>query len=168
MESPPVSVVVITEVIESKIGVADSSVVSATGSSSTGCTVGCWPAESSGTDAGAGSSALDSGEASGASETPEMPSKLSGAICGAALSTDDGESGAKDTGATDTGAAGTDSGGATHAFLDQVAARGFRFSVGFEPVRQAILRSCGVGPTTTATPRLSAASATSTTTSGGG
>jgi len=35
-----------------------------------------------------------------------------------------------------------DSGGATHAFLDQVAARRFRFSVGFdltEPVRQAIL-----------------------------
>ena len=36
----------------------------------------------------------------------------------------------------------TDSGGATHAFLDHVAACGFRFSVGFdltEPVRQAIL-----------------------------
>ncbi len=35
-----------------------------------------------------------------------------------------------------------DSGGATHAFLDHVAARGFRFSVGFdltEPVRDAIL-----------------------------
>jgi hypothetical protein len=35
-----------------------------------------------------------------------------------------------------------DSGGATHAFLDHVVARGFRFSVGFdltEPVRQAIL-----------------------------
>ena len=35
-----------------------------------------------------------------------------------------------------------DSGGATHAFLDHVAARGLRFSVGFdltEPVRQAIL-----------------------------
>jgi hypothetical protein len=35
-----------------------------------------------------------------------------------------------------------DSGGATHAFLDQVACRGFRFSVGFdltEPVRQAVL-----------------------------
>ena len=35
-----------------------------------------------------------------------------------------------------------DSGGATHAFLDHVVARGFRFSVGFdltEPVRQAVL-----------------------------